>query len=143
MLRAPANLSEYATFGKLSKQATEAAVADLVEVRLPLRIVYWKTSWDYQAEINDPTTDSTAHPSKSTVPRGTGSAGLKPSRKVVDPPGGKQSLKIYGEEYEEEDALSLAPARDGRGVDVAIEHLERVKLHVEPQVDLGAHVEDE
>lgn len=95
-----------------------------------------------QAEINDPTTDSKAHPSKSTVPRG-GATGDKPSRKVVDPPGGKQSLRIYGEEYEEEDALSLAPARDGNGVDVAIEHLERIKMHVEPEFDGGAKVEDE
>ncbi|KAL7424189.1 hypothetical protein Q5752_001775 [Cryptotrichosporon argae] len=108
----------YATFGRFNKAATDAAVADLVD-----------------AEIADPTTDSSVPSSKSTVPR--------PTRKVIDPPGGKQSLRIFGEEYEEEDALSLAPPRDGGdGVDVEVERLERLKLHVEPEVDGGAHIED-
>ena len=91
---------------------------------------------DQEAEIADPTTESNVHPSKSTVPR--------PTRKVVDPPGGKQSIKVFGEEYEETDALSLAPPRDGGdGVDVEIERLERMRLHVEPEVDGGAHIEQE
>lgn len=73
--------------------------------------------------------------SKSTVPR--------PSRKVIDPPGGRQNLRIFGEEYEEADALSMAPARGGNGVDVELEHFEKMKVHVEPEVDLGAKIEDE
>ncbi|EIW70061.1 hypothetical protein TREMEDRAFT_29748 [Tremella mesenterica DSM 1558] len=111
-------LPKYATFGKFDQAATDAAVADLVE-----------------AEIADPTHDSPIPGNKATVPR--------PSRKVVDPPGGKQSIRIYGEEYEETDALSLAPPREGNGVDVEIERLERVKLHVEPEIDGGAKIEDE
>ena len=75
------------------------------------------------------------HPSQSTVPR--------PSRKVVDPPGGKDSLKLYGEEYEETDALSLAPPRDGgSGIDVEVERMERMRVHVEAERDGGARVED-
>jgi hypothetical protein len=67
----------------------------------------------------------------------------RPTRKVIDPPGGKQSLKLYGEEYEETDALSLAPPADGGpGVDVEIDRLEHLKLHVEPEADGGAHIED-
>ncbi|RXK41916.1 hypothetical protein M231_00637 [Tremella mesenterica] len=112
------DMVEYATFGKFDQAATDAAVADLVE-----------------AEIADPTHDSPIPGNKATVPR--------PSRKVVDPPGGKQSIRIYGEEYEETDALSLAPPREGNGVDVEIERLERVKLHVEPEIDGGAKIEDE
>lgn len=97
-----------------------------------------------QAEIADPTTDSRLPSSHSTVPRNTSSGGVKPTRKVVDPPGGKQSLKIYGEEYEEEDALSLAPPRDGGpGVDVEVERLERMRLHVEPELDGGAKIEEQ
>lgn len=89
-----------------------------------------------QAEIADPTHDSPYRPSQSTVPR--------PTRKVVDPPGGKQSIRIYGEEYEEADALSLAPPRDGGdGVDVEVERLERMRVHVEPEVDGGARIEEE
>ncbi|ORY29954.1 hypothetical protein BCR39DRAFT_558780 [Naematelia encephala] len=111
-------LPKYATFGRLSQAATDAAVADLVE-----------------AEIADPTTDSPVHPSKSTVPRF--------SRKVVDAPGGKQNIRLFGEEYEETDALSLAPPRDGGdGVDVEIERLERLKVHVEPAVEGGAKIEE-
>ena len=89
-----------------------------------------------KAEIADPTHDSPMHPSKSTVPR--------PTRKVVDPPGGKQSVRIFGEEYEETDALSLAPPRDGGdGVDIEVERMERMKVHVEPVVEGGATIEDE
>lgn len=89
----------------------------------------------YQAEIGDPSHENEVDPSKSTVPR--------PSRKVRDPPGGKQSLRIFGEEYEETDALSMAPPRDGGdGVDVEVERLERMKVHVEPEVDGGAKIED-
>lgn len=96
-----------------------------------------------QAEIADPTTDSKLPSSHSTVPR-NGAGGAKPTRKVVDPPGGKQSLKIYGEEYEEEDALSLAPPRDGGpGVDVEIERMEKMRLHVEPELDGGAKIEEQ
>lgn len=76
------------------------------------------------------------HPTKSTVPR--------PTRKVVDPPGGQQNLRIFGEEYEETDALSLAPPRDGGdGVDVEVERMERMRLHVEPQREGEAHIEEE
>ncbi|KAK8869585.1 hypothetical protein IAR55_000152 [Kwoniella newhampshirensis] len=111
-------LPKYATFGKFSQAATDAAVADLVE-----------------AEIADPTTESSLPSSKSTVPR--------PSRKVRDPPGGKDNIRLYGEEYEEEDALSLAPPRDGgSGVEVEVERLERLKVHVEPEVDGGAKIID-
>lgn len=74
-------------------------------------------------------------PSKSTVPR--------PSRKVRDPPGGKQSISIFGEEYEETDALSMAPPRDGgSGIDVEIERLEKLRMHVEPTVAGGAKIEE-
>ncbi|WWD01157.1 hypothetical protein V866_008096 [Kwoniella sp. B9012] len=113
-------LPKYATFGRFSKAATDAAVADLVE-----------------AEIGDPTTDSSSLPSnRTTVPR--------PSRKVRDPPGGKQSIQLFGEEYEEEDALSLAPPRDGGdGVDVEVERLEKLRVHAEPVRDGGAHIEEE
>ncbi|WVF71963.1 hypothetical protein IAT40_006773 [Kwoniella sp. CBS 6097] len=112
-------LPKYATFGRFSQAATDAAVADLVD-----------------AEIGDPTTDSTVKSSQTTVPR--------PSRKVIDPPGGKQSIRLFGEEYEEEDALSLAPPRDGgNGVDVEVERLERMRVHAEPVVDGGAKIEDE
>ena len=89
-----------------------------------------------QAEIADPSTENKVHPSKSAVPR--------PTRKVVDPPGGKQNIRLFGEEYEETDALSLAPPRDGGdGVDVEVERMERMRVHVEPEVDGGAHIEDE
>ncbi|OCF36630.1 hypothetical protein I317_00631 [Kwoniella heveanensis CBS 569] len=112
-------LPKYATFGRFSQAATDAAVADLVD-----------------AEIGDPTTDSTVKSSQTTVPR--------PSRKVIDPPGGKQSIRLFGEEYEEEDALSLAPPRDGGdGVDVEVERLERLRVHAEPVVDGGARIEDD
>ncbi|WVQ69844.1 uncharacterized protein L199_008065 [Kwoniella botswanensis] len=113
-------LPKYATFGRFSKAATDAAVADLVE-----------------AEIGDPTTEASSLPSnRTTVPR--------PSRKVRDPPGGKQSIQLFGEEYEEEDALSLAPPRDGGdGVDVEVERLEKLRVHAEPVRDGGAHIEEE
>lgn len=103
-------LTEYATFGKFSQAATDAAVADLVE-----------------AEIADPTTESAIPPSKSTVPR-----------KAKE-----DNLRLFGEEYEEQDALSLAPPRDGGdGVDVEIERLERMKVHVEQEQEGGAKIED-
>ncbi|WVR05360.1 hypothetical protein IAU60_002374 [Kwoniella sp. DSM 27419] len=113
-------LPKYATFGRFSQAATDAAVADLVE-----------------AEIGDPTTEaSTTRESQTTVPR--------PSRKVIDPPGGKQSIRLFGEEYEEEDALSLAPPRDGgNGVDVEVERMERLRVHAEPVIDGGARIEEE
>ncbi|WRT67355.1 uncharacterized protein IL334_004326 [Kwoniella shivajii] len=112
-------LPKYATFGRFSQAATDAAVADLVE-----------------AEIGDPTTEDRLPANQTTVPR--------PTRKVVDPPGGKQSIRLFGEEYEEEDALSLAPPRDGGdGVDVEIERLERLKVHAEPVRDGGAHIEED
>lgn len=66
---------------------------------------------------------------------------MRPSRKVIDPPGGKTSLNITGDEYAEADALSLAPARDG-GVDVDIDRMQHLKLHVDEEVDGGAHIED-
>ncbi|KAK4687757.1 hypothetical protein P7C73_g2365, partial [Tremellales sp. Uapishka_1] len=111
--------TEYATFGKFSQAATDAAVADLVD-----------------AEIADPTTDSPLPSSRSTVPR--------PSRKVREAPGGQQNLRIFGEEYEETDALSLAPPRDGGdGVDVELEHMEKIRLHVEPEKEGAAHIEEE
>lgn len=66
------------------------------------------------------------------------------TRKVVDPPGGKQSFRLYPEEYEEEDALSLAPPRDGgSGIDVEVERLERMKVHVEPEVEGDAKIEEQ
>ncbi|ORX33796.1 hypothetical protein BD324DRAFT_638618 [Kockovaella imperatae] len=112
-------LPKFATFGRLNKEATDAAVADLVE-----------------AEIADPTTDSSVHPSKSTVPRTT--------RKVTEPPGGRGSFRLAPQEYEETDALSLAPPRDGGdGVDVELDHMEHLRLHVEPEHDGGAKIEDE
>ena len=114
-------LPKYATFGRFSKAATDAAVRDLIE-----------------AEINDPSTDNER---KSSDDAGSGAAGARPSRKVVDPPGGKQSLRLFGEEYEEADALSLAPTPDG-GADVEIDRMEHLKLHVEPEVDGGATIED-
>lgn len=96
----------------------------------------WAHVLAFQAEIADPTHDSPIHPSKSTVPR--------PSRKVVDPPGGKTSLRLFGEEYEETDALSLAPPRNGgSGVDVEVERMERMRVHVEPETDGGAAIEDD
>lgn len=88
-----------------------------------------------QAEIADPTHDNELNPAQSTVPR--------PSRKVRDPPGGKTSFNITGEDYEETDALSIAPPRNGgRGVDVEIDRMEKMRLHVEPEVDGGAKIED-
>jgi hypothetical protein len=88
-----------------------------------------------QAEIADPSHDNDLNPAQSTVPR--------PSRKVRDPPGGKTSFNITGEEYEETDALSIAPPRNGgRGVDVEIDRMEKMRLHVEPEVDGGAKIED-
>jgi len=111
-------LPKYATFGRFSQAATDAAVADLVD-----------------AEIADPTSDAVVDSTKSTVPR--------PSRKVVDPPGGKQSVRLFGEEYEEIDALSLAPPRGGGdGVDVEVERMERLKVHVEPEIEGTAKVEE-
>jgi hypothetical protein len=75
------------------------------------------------------------HHTKSTVPR--------PSRKVVDPPGGKATFRLYGQDYEESDALSLAPPRDGgSGVDVTVERMEKMRVHVEAERDGGAKVED-
>ncbi|KAL1411040.1 hypothetical protein Q8F55_001987 [Vanrija albida] len=110
-------LVQYATFGRFSKAATDAAVADLVE-----------------AEIADPT---------KPEDKASGSNGPRTTRKVIDPPGGKQSLKIYGEEYEEADALSLAPPPDGgSGVDVEVDRMQHLKVHVEPEVDGGATIED-
>ncbi|OXG21648.1 hypothetical protein C366_01330 [Cryptococcus neoformans Tu401-1] len=103
-------LPKYATFGKFSQAATDAAVADLVE-----------------AEIADPTTESAIPPSKSTVPRNAK----------------EDNFRLFGEEYEEQDALSLAPPRDGgEGVDVEIERLERMKVHVEQEQEGGAKIED-
>ncbi|KAE8541000.1 hypothetical protein D1P53_002353 [Cryptococcus gattii VGV] len=103
-------LPKYATFGKFSQAATDAAVADLVE-----------------AEIADPTTESSIPPSKSTVPRN----------------GKENNVRLFGEEYEEQDALSLAPPRDGGdGVDVEVERSERMKMHVEPEQEGGAKIED-
>ncbi|WOO81349.1 uncharacterized protein LOC62_03G004879 [Vanrija pseudolonga] len=108
----------YATFGRFSQAATDAAVADLVE-----------------AEIADP--------SKPEDKEASGSTGQRTTRKVIDPPGGKQSLKIYGEEYEEADALSLAPPPNGgSGVDVDVDRMQHLKVHVEPEVDGGATIED-
>ncbi len=122
----------------------DAAVADLVEVsenrvcdrsRAAQSRCLLLTS-TRQAEIADPTHENTMHPSKSTVPR--------QSRKVVDPPGGKSSVRLTGEEYEETDALSLAPPRDGgNGVDVEMERMERMRLHVEPEAKGGATIEDD
>lgn len=75
-------------------------------------------------------------PTHSTVPR--------PSRKVREAPGGKDSINISEENYEETDALSIAPPRNGgSGVDVELERMERMRLHVEPVVDGGARIEDE
>ncbi len=52
-------------------------------------------------------------------------------------------MKVFGEEYEETDALSLAPHRDGTdGVDVEVQRLEKLRMHVEPEVDGGAHIEE-
>ena len=130
---------EYATFGHFNKAATDAAVADLVDVSPTparsiarndrARLTYLSVT---QAEIADPTTDSKLHPSKSTVPRN--------SRKTGDGTG----VRIEPQEYEETDALSLAPPRDGgSGVDVEIDRIERMKVHVEPEVDGGARIEDE
>jgi len=129
-----ADHAEYATFGHFSQAATDAAVADLVEVSIRNCVTGFTA--DAQAEIADPTTDNKVHPSKSAVPR--------PTRKVVDPPGGKQNIRLFGEEYEESDALSLAPPRDGGdGVDIEVERMERMKLHVEPEAEGGAHIEEE
>ncbi|WVQ78468.1 hypothetical protein IAT38_000554 [Cryptococcus sp. DSM 104549] len=107
-------LPKYATFGKFSKAATDAAVADLVE-----------------AEIADPTTESSLPASKATVPRRAPAAA------------GGGNLRLFGEEYEEQDALSLAPPRDGGdGVDVEVERLERLRVHVEAEKEGGAKIEE-
>ncbi|ODN83354.1 hypothetical protein, variant [Cryptococcus amylolentus CBS 6039] len=101
-------LPKYATFGKFSQAATDAAVADLVD-----------------AEIGDPTHASNVPSSKATVPRG------------------KTGVNIFPEEYEEEDALSLAPPRDGGdGVDLEVERLEKLRVHVEKQKEGGATIEE-
>lgn len=87
-----------------------------------------------QAEIND---------HEDEPPRKSSDVAARPSRKVVDPPGGKQNFKLYGEEFAEADALSFAPPKDGGpGVDVDIDRMEHLKLHVESEEDLGAHIED-
>ncbi|WVQ71849.1 hypothetical protein IAR50_001391 [Cryptococcus sp. DSM 104548] len=100
-------LPKYATFGKFSQAATDAAVADLVD-----------------AEIADPT-HTNIPSSKATVPRG------------------KTGLNIFPEEYEEEDALSLAPPRDGGdGVDVEVDRLEKLRIHVEKEKEGGASIEE-
>jgi len=116
----------------------DAAVADLVEVsenrvcdrsRAAQSRCLLLTS-TRQAEIADPTHENTMHPSKSTVPR--------QSRKV------ESSVRLTGEEYEETDALSLAPPRDGgNGVDVEMERMERMRVHVEPEAKGGATIEDD
>lgn len=141
----------------MSQAATDEAVKDLIEVRS-----VW-AGWhvlgcarraclchprpsirraarspllprSHQAEINDH--DDPKPSSEDAVTD-------RPSRKVVDPPGGKQSYKLYGEEYEEADALSLAPPKDGGpGVDVDIDRMEHLKVHVEPEADGGARIED-
>ncbi|BEJ12425.1 hypothetical protein CspHIS471_0208850 [Cutaneotrichosporon sp. HIS471] len=109
-------LVEYATFGRMSQAATDEAVKDLIE-----------------AEIND-FDDSKASSSE---------AATRPSGKVVDTPGGKQSFKINPEAYVETDAVSLAPAQDGGpGVDVDVNRMEHLKVHVEPEADGGATIED-
>lgn len=83
-----------------------------------------------KAEIADPSAPTDLHPSKSTVPRPTTQ--------------GKQGLKIFPEEYEESDALSLAPPRDGgSGVDVELDRLEHMRVHVDKEQDLGAKIEDD
>jgi len=148
MINCAAQCVEYATFGHFSQALTDAAVADLVDVCQNPRVPALEPQCsaaaredgedtaDTQAEIADPTTDNKVHPNKSTVPR--------PTRKVVDPPGGKQNLRIFGEEYEETDALSLAPPRGGGdGIDVEVERMERMRLHVEPQREDEAHIEEE
>ncbi|WVO14043.1 hypothetical protein L204_101668 [Cryptococcus depauperatus] len=104
-------LPKYATFGKFSKAATDAAVADLVE-----------------AEIADPTHESSVPPSKSTVPRGEKDT----------------NARLFGQakEYEEQDALSFAPPRDGDGVDIDVEKLERLKVHIIHEKESGATIKD-
>jgi hypothetical protein len=89
-----------------------------------------------QAEIADPSHDNEVKPTHSTVPR--------PSRRVREAPGGKDSINISEEGYEETDALSIAPPRNGgSGVDVELERMEKMRLHVEPVFDGGATIEDE
>ena len=133
ILARKANPAEYATFGKFSQSATDAAVADLVDVsRLPST----QSELTSQAEIADPTHDNEVKSTHSTVPR--------PSRRVREAPGGKDSINISEEGYEETDALSIAPPRNGgSGVDVELERMERMRLHVEPVVDGGAKIEEE
>lgn len=89
---------------------------------------------DTQAEIADP--------SHGDEDQSNGNSGSRPSRKVVDPPGGKQSLNVYGNEYQEEDALSLAPCPSGDGFDVDVDRMQHMKLHVDSEVDGGATITD-
>ncbi|EJT50840.1 hypothetical protein A1Q1_07990 [Trichosporon asahii var. asahii CBS 2479] len=88
------------------------------------------------AEIADPT-----EPAERKSPVDAAGNPVRPSRKVIDPPGGKTSFSVTGDEYAEADALSLAPAKDG-GVDVDIDRMQHLKLHVDEEVDGGAHIED-
>lgn len=116
----------------MSQAATDAAVADLVEVRHNLTF----STNHPQAEIADPSSTDDAKPT-------SGATGQRPTRKVVDPPGGKQNLRLFGEEYEEEDALSLAPPpNSGSGVDVDVDRMQHLKLHVEREADGTAEITD-
>ena len=93
-----------------------------------------------QAEIADPTQDSRVHPSRSTVPR----KGGKHHQPLVPSGGEGKGYTVEPQEYEETDALSLAPPRDGGdGVDVEIERMEKLRVHVEPEAPGGATIEDE
>jgi hypothetical protein len=50
---------------------------------------------------------------------------------------------LFGEEYEEADALSLAPPRDGgEGVDVEVERMEKMRVHVDPVEEAGERIEE-
>jgi hypothetical protein len=50
-------------------------------------------------------------------------------------------MRIFGEEFEETDALSMAPPRDGgEGVDIEVERMERMKVHVDPVEEAGGCV---
>ena len=57
------------------------------------------------AEVADPHTEDSENNKDSE---------FRPSRKVTQPPGGKSTINIVSGEYEEEDALSLAPPKPSK-----------------------------
>lgn len=107
----------------------------MIEASGPLLQLIILTS---QAEIADP------HPSAPPALDRNSSSDFRPTRKVREAPGGKQTLNIFGgdddqDRYEHQDALSLAPSKTGDGVDVELTHEERMRIHLEGEEERKKH----